>query len=85
MKTFSIVIALLLVGGLVTSTSVTASTAMQKQYAAQYPDAKAKCTVCHVDKKTLNEYGEALKKELNGAKDITPAMFKACESKRPKS
>ncbi len=84
MKMLKVVIALLVLGALVMNSRVNATTPMQKQYAANYPDAKAKCTVCHVDKKTLNEYGEALKKQLNGAKEITPAMFKACESKRPK-
>ena len=74
----------LLLGALLASTAVQATTPMNKQYAEQYPEAKAKCTVCHVDKKTLNEYGEALKKELKGAKVITPEMFKACEAKRPK-
>lgn len=84
MRVQRIVIALLLAAALLMSTAVYATTPMQKQYAEYYPDAKAKCTVCHVDKKTLNEYGEALKKALNGEKVITPAMFKACESKRPK-
>ncbi|MFN8586855.1 MAG: hypothetical protein U0704_03560 [Candidatus Eisenbacteria bacterium] len=65
--------------------SASATTAMGKQYAAHYEVEKPKCTVCHVDKKTLNEYGEALQKALNGEKVLTPAMFKACEAKRPKS
>ena len=56
-----------------------------EQYAEYYGCERLKCAVCHVDKKTLNEYGKALKKALDGEKVITPAMFKACESKRPKS
>ena len=84
MKNAKFAIALLVLGALLGSTAVQATAPMNKQYAAQYPDEKAKCTICHVDKKTLNEYGEALKKELKGEKVITPAMFKACESKRPK-
>jgi hypothetical protein len=65
--------------------TASATLPMMKQYAANYPDSKPKCLTCHVDKKELNEYGVALKKALNGAKVITPEMFKACEAKRPKA
>ena len=69
---------------LLMSRTATASAPMGKQYAEYYEVEKPKCTVCHVDKKTLNDYGKALQKELKGEKTITPAMFKACEAKRPK-
>lgn len=74
----------LLACGLLLGRAATASVPMGKQYAEYYECEKPKCTLCHVDKKTLNEYGKALAKALDGEKVITPAMFKACESKRPK-
>ncbi|MBK7368177.1 MAG: hypothetical protein IPJ04_09795 [Candidatus Eisenbacteria bacterium] len=74
----------LLVFVLLVSRTATASAPMGKQYAEYYEVEKPKCTLCHVDKKTLNDYGKALEKELKGEKVITPAMFKAAESKRPK-
>ncbi len=75
----------LLASGVMLGGVAIASVPMGKQYAVYYECEKPKCTLCHVDKKTLNEYGKALAKALNGEKVITPAMFKACESKRPKS
>ncbi len=69
---------------LLLSRTATAGAPMGKQYAEHYQVEKPKCTLCHVDKKTLNEYGTALQKELKGEKVITAAMFKACEAKRPK-
>lgn len=85
MRTTIGLVILMLAGALLLSRSASATAPMGKQYAAHYECPPPKCTVCHVDKKTLNEYGEALKKELKGEKVITPAMFKACESKRPKA
>jgi hypothetical protein len=71
---------------LLVSATAFATVPMMKQYAAHYPDApKPKCVLCHTTNPKLNEYGEALKKELKGAKVITPEMFKACEAKRPKA
>ncbi len=82
-KKIALIVALFASGLLVHATA-TATAKMGAQYAEHYQVEKPKCTLCHVDKKTLNEYGEALSKELKGEKVITPAMFKACESKRPK-
>jgi hypothetical protein len=71
---------------LLISATAYATVPMMKQYAAHYPDAaKPKCVLCHTTNPKLNEYGEALKKELKCAKVITPEIFKACESKRPKA
>ena len=74
----------LLALGLMLSRTASATAPMAKQYAEHYECEKPKCTLCHVDKKTLNDYGTALSKELKGEKVITAAMFKACEAKRPK-
>lgn len=74
----------LLALALLLNRTATASAPMGKQYADHYECEKPKCLLCHVDKKTLNDYGKALQKELKGEKVITPAMFKACEAKRPK-
>ncbi len=82
-RTIGLMVALF-AGALLLSTTASATAPMGKQYAAHYECDPPKCTLCHVDKKTLNDYGDALKKALNGEKVITPAMFKACESKRPK-
>jgi hypothetical protein len=77
--------AALFAGMLLLSSAAYATLPMQKQYAANYPDSKPTCVTCHAKSPKLNEYGEALKKALNGARVITPEMFKACEAKRPKS
>ncbi len=84
MKTTIGVTVALFAAALLLSSTASATAPMGKQYAEHYEVEKPKCTLCHVDKKSLNDYGEALKKALNGEKVITPAMFKACESKRPK-
>ncbi len=84
MRKMTGLLAVLFALGLLVSRTATASAPMGKQYAEHYGVEKPKCTLCHVDKKTLNDYGKALAKELKGEKVITPAMFKACESARPK-
>lgn len=84
MKKMIALLLALLASGLLVHTTATATAKMGVQYAEHYQVEKPKCTLCHIDKKTCNEYGEALARELKGEKVITPAMFKACESKRPK-
>ena len=86
MRTKIGLIASLLAGALLLSSVAYATLPMSKQYTDYYPkDPKPKCTTCHEKTPKLNEYGTALKKALDGAKVITPDMFKACEAKRPKS
>jgi hypothetical protein len=85
MRTKLALIASLLAGALLLSTTASATLPLQKQYAEYYKGSKPKCATCHTTGPKLNEYGTALQKALKGAKVLTPAMFKACEALNPKA
>ncbi len=75
----------LLAGGLLLSTTVSATVPFMKKYAEYYKGSKPKCATCHTTSPKLNAYGAELQKALKGGKEMTRAIFKGCEAKRPKS
>jgi hypothetical protein len=67
------------------SSTASAKPAFMKQYAAYYKGSTPTCTTCHGTPPRLNAYGTALKGALKSGRTLTPAMFKACDAKAPKS
>jgi len=74
-----------IVGLILVSTTAVAKPVFMKEYAAYYKGSAPTCTTCHGTPPKLNAYGTALKATLKSAKVLTPAMFKACDAKAPKS
>ena len=74
-----------LVGMFLLSTTASAKPVFMKQYAAFYKGSAPTCTTCHTTPPRLNPYGTSLKGALKGGKALTPAIFKACDAKAPKS
>ncbi len=74
-----------LAGLFLVGTTAFAKPVFMKQYAAHYKGSTPTCTTCHGTPPKLNAYGAALKSALGGGRVLTPAIFKACEPKAPKS
>ena len=72
-------------GVLLLGSAASAKPVFMKQYAAYYKGSAPTCTTCHSTPPKLNVYGRALKRALKRGKALTPAMFKACDAKAPKS
>jgi hypothetical protein len=74
-----------LLGVILLGTTAVAKPVFMKQYAAYYKGSTPTCTTCHSTPPKLNVYGTALKTTLKSGKVLTPAIFKACDAKAPKS